>query len=724
MPEDISESLDWYLRGQYLDEGREIKRVGQTIDEVIPVFERFLRTRSNGWADWPYEISRVPETTERGYSQSTSAMILFALAAVSGDVQRGQSSLIPNVSALDFAKDRGQMLNLVRKRALDSLVASLEQSSFRTTSGTFGENDPFTVSWLVELYAALRTPPLRPICDQAREHVDRWLSNDRAALRWGTQEYQSEHSFPMLRAVHVHRLISKLDFQPKSDLVEAHRYFVDRLHQNLSFETIQNSFFDVADLAFSLEGALLTDADNVEDGTTRAAFQVMSKQQDPYPYWRPLRPLIATQQGFTLFPLSVEIANSLLRSAMLASRGGTNPVFSTYSDMFKRYAAWLHSRIRRGDSRGQAFAGWHSEYINAPGRIHTWETSQVLLFLVHYAAMMQTEHIARESLRRARFSVSTPRPERAWSEVVDLSEPLPELKNDSPYRIYSQLTRHFVERNSREMSRSCLLYGPPGTGKSTIATVLAAALSRRLLEISPSDFISRGEAEVEAKAKAIFDVLAEQSDVVILFDEIDRLVLDRDSELYQAQGDVFQFMTPGMLTKLARLWRAPGHPVFLVATNYDERIDPAIKRSGRIDHRFLVLPPSLIARRKLIAKMFEVDEDASVTLAELTPLWAHAELFGLAKNSGQNLEKAESNVRTNLLRPAISLESYRSRFKTTAPALRTAQEPIEEFLLLTYLIRQVRSLTDKEQQLFDDAMRDREPIASIVRDSDVAAAIA
>ncbi len=37
---------------------------------------------------------------------------------------------------------------------------------------------------------------------------------------------------------------------------------------------------------------------------------------------------------------------------------------------------------------------------------------------------------------------------------------------------------------------------------------------------------------------------------VILFDEIDRLILDRDSKAYSEQSDVFQFMTPSMLIKI------------------------------------------------------------------------------------------------------------------------------------------------------------------------------
>lgn len=55
--------------------------------------------------------------------------------------------------------------------------------------------------------------------------------------------------------------------------------------------------------------------------------------------------------------------------------------------------------------------------------------------------------------------------------------------------------------------------------------------------------------------------------MVILFDEIDQFMLDRDSEYFRDQETVFQFLTPGMLTKLADL-RASKSVLFVVATNY------------------------------------------------------------------------------------------------------------------------------------------------------------
>jgi len=85
-----------------------------------------------------------------------------------------------------------------------------------------------------------------------------------------------------------------------------------------------------------------------------------------------------------------------------------------------------------------------------------------------------------------------------------------------------------------------LLYGPPGTGKSTIARTLAETLGWPLLTVTPSDFIASGGEAVEARAKAIFQVLDHQTELVVLFDEIDNLLLDRDSKLYREQAGFVQ----------------------------------------------------------------------------------------------------------------------------------------------------------------------------------------
>ena len=133
-----------------------------------------------------------------------------------------------------------------------------------------------------------------------------------------------------------------------------------------------------------------------------------------------------------------------------------------------------------------------------------------------------------------------------------------------------------------------------------------------------------------------------ESEVIVLFDEIDRLLLDRDSKPYRDQGDLFQFMTPGMLTKLNSL-RKSKRVVFIIATNYAERIDPALKRGGRIDDHFLLLPPDSSRRKAILQQLIKkkmsqtLDDDNALQIAKRTPLWTYNEYLALVEIATRKL---------------------------------------------------------------------------------------
>lgn len=178
------------------------------------------------------------------------------------------------------------------------------------------------------------------------------------------------------------------------------------------------------------------------------------------------------------------------------------------------------------------------------------------------------------------------------------------------YRIFNRIRADFIEpwlNDPSNAPRSMLLYGPPGTGKTTIAANIAGHLNYRLITVTVSDFLSSGSNTLEARAKALFEVIAMQPRCVVLFDEIDSLLLHRDSKRYSSQDTAFQFMAPGMLTKLNDL-RATAEVILIISTNYENRIDPAIKRPGRIDRKYLVLPPDAKARGATILRHLDEKE--------------------------------------------------------------------------------------------------------------------
>ena len=120
----------------------------------------------------------------------------------------------------------------------------------------------------------------------------------------------------------------------------------------------------------------------------------------------------------------------------------------------------------------------------------------------------------------------------------------------------------------KKEARGAILFGPPGTSKTTLSRSVASAIGWNYVELYASHFVAGGLPEVQRTADRIFKQLMQLDRTVILFDEIDELVREREME-----SDAFgRFLTTSMLPRLAELWKAAKSDV-LVATNHIEYFD-------------------------------------------------------------------------------------------------------------------------------------------------------
>jgi SpoVK/Ycf46/Vps4 family AAA+-type ATPase len=111
---------------------------------------------------------------------------------------------------------------------------------------------------------------------------------------------------------------------------------------------------------------------------------------------------------------------------------------------------------------------------------------------------------------------------------------------------------------------------------------------------------------IQAEANAIFRMLVETERVVVLFDEFDEFVRERD--LSDAQ-QFSRLLTTAMLPKLANI-RKRATVVFIIATNNISQFDLAIQRPGRFERLVQIMPPTYEA--KMTKKNWGVDENVDL----------------------------------------------------------------------------------------------------------------
>lgn len=624
-------SLEAYLEKQFHTDQQQVSGIDSLLEEVASTLTHVFKD-----GQWPYhhEVKKPEIATEEGrVSQGTMAMTLVAAGRLLGKCElaggaKAQIGLKKGISK----KLKGQW-----ETALKNLSEDPSVKRGNVVSGTFGNENPITYSHIIELMrvSSEAKKKITAVFSEADKRLDEILDPQsdfhKTPLEPGgglepggnNLKYQ-KNAFVPLR---VMRAAQDSDATRGSDIrtnIDSFReYFESTLHDQLSFSAIPDSRFDPAELLFCLEGLLLCEPSAVDQTLFKQILDVLSDKQETSAHWRPSKPFFASDKGQLMLPLSVEGANSLIRSIDIMNG---DRLYDTYTEqcvpLLKRFWRWLSARVVRFKMGDTSCAGWHSEHINQPDIIHIWDTSQILDFMLGYRQLLQ-KHMADKTLVLSGVQVGNTQRKKTRQKVVEWEDSASEADTWDPvsclhdrYKTYTKIKDDFLlgwedkePEDNKPKNYSMLLYGPPGTGKTSVAENISSYLGFRMITITVSDFLGLGGALVEARVKAVFEMLKLQQDTVILFDEIDTFLLDRDSELYRNQETIFQFLTPGMLTKINDLRKKEGS-IFIIATNYENRIDPAIKRPGRIDKKYLLLCPDG-ERRKDIFRGQMHGEDGS-----------------------------------------------------------------------------------------------------------------
>ncbi|MEV6923061.1 ATP-binding protein [Dactylosporangium sp. NPDC051485] len=148
-----------------------------------------------------------------------------------------------------------------------------------------------------------------------------------------------------------------------------------------------------------------------------------------------------------------------------------------------------------------------------------------------------------------------------------------------------------------------LLSGPPGTGKTMLAQALANEIGAGLREIRTPEILDKWVGNSEKNIQRIFAEAREQrSPTVLLFDEFDSIIsytgaaLDAAGQMINAVAGIFK-------QEMNTLIEANPNVIVVATTNFPDRVDASLVRSGRFDLKLTVPLPGPQARADILTRL-------------------------------------------------------------------------------------------------------------------------
>lgn len=324
----------------------------------------------------------------------------------------------------------------------------------------------------------------------------------------------------------------------------------------------------------------------VQQRVMAGAIRLLMRNQRKRGLWRSGVPMWRTDPRTQIYPMSADALYALFEPIPeLIARNELDPNAVLDRDVLDgigRFIAWAESERQPAIAApGQVdeavmSRGWSTSPRADPQEPECWVTATVLR-----AAKAVRQAIEAASDSAARNCFDPPPGAALQRRNLALTE-----------RVKRALIQ-FDEAKDRHASWSAILAGPPGTGKTSLARCLDL---ERFLYISAATLLGDGIDRIPQRLEQTFEILRLLSGGVVLFDEIDEIVLERDQVADESSSRIF---TTAMLPRFQGL-KDSDRVHFLVATNHIEKFDVAIRREGRFDQVVAVEYPDEVAREKVL----------------------------------------------------------------------------------------------------------------------------
>ena len=225
--------------------------------------------------------------------------------------------------------------------------------------------------------------------------------------------------------------------------------------------------------------------------------------------------------------------------------------------------------------------------------------------------------------------------EREYGHIIEILDPsnlsLDDFAGQDKIKSYFQdvVIDAIAHDRISIIPKGVLLMGPPGTGKSYFARCLAGSAGINFVEFKMSKILDKYVGEAEKNLEKAFAVFRALAPVGVFIDELDQVLSRGDNDTNSVNRNLF-----GMF--LAELSKPEnrGKIIWLGATNYPNKIDEALKRTGRFDKKIPFFAPTEKERELVFQKRICKTSPASVNinyvdLAKRTNGFTQAEIEGV-----------------------------------------------------------------------------------------------
>lgn len=186
-------------------------------------------------------------------------------------------------------------------------------------------------------------------------------------------------------------------------------------------------------------------------------------------------------------------------------------------------------------------------------------------------------------------------------EIVEPSWDLDEIGGLEKAKAYFATIMDAIQTGEiRLIPQGITIMGPPGTGKTALGEALAKGADYNFVKMknARSMWVGMSEERTERQIQGLWAL----APVIVMNDEADLGEANRDSP----KGD------SGVSERIMQAWmkflsepRIRGQVVMVNCTNRPDRMDAAMKRSGRSDDRIAILMPGIEERAAIFAVMFK-----------------------------------------------------------------------------------------------------------------------